>query len=230
MCQPQTGNGLLHRGNQPRLPASHCREGPSQLSCHNVKSSRFCRQDSEIKPCGTQREIPMVCRLPWCPPLPELCQDGGTQVVPHHSRQQHPTGGRYWRSAAPEPIPADLLHAPSSLGPAPDNNHWDQPHVHPQQQPQLRRSSLPWASSGSDQEGKAGEFLRALASSSVDGLCLSSMLGSLRVLLGSTSPPHSHKAELGQLLPLPWADPASEAHLHHPLKTSSPCFCCWQQL
>lgn len=151
-------------------------------------------------------------------------------LVTHHSRQQHPTGGRYWRSAAPEPIPADLLHAPSSLGPAPDNNHWDQPHVHPQQQPQLRRSSLPWASSGSDQEGKAGEFLRALASSSVDGLCLSSMLGSLRVLLGSASPPHSHKAELGLLLPLPWAVPASEAHLHHPLKTSSPCFCCWQQL
>lgn len=134
------------------------------------------------------------------------------------------------RSAAPEPIPADLLHVPSSLGPAPDNNHWDQPHVHPQQQPQLRRSSLPWACSGSDQEGKAGEFLRALASSSIDGLCLSSMLGSLRVLLGSASPPHSHEAELGLLLPLPWAVPASEAHLHHPLKASSPCFCCWQQL
>lgn len=196
-----------------------------------MKSSRFCRRDPEIKPSGTQREMLMVCRLPCCPPLP----DSARLVAPRWSHitadSSIPTGGRYWRrSAAPEPLPADLLHALSSLGPAPSNSHWDQPHVHPQQQPQLRRSSLPWASSGSDHEGKVGELLRALASSSIDGLCLSSMLGRLRVLLGSVSPPHSHEAELGLHLPLPWAVPASEAHLHQLLKASSPCFCCWQQL
>lgn len=141
--QPQqTGNKLLGTENPSLSPASQPREGLSELSCHKTKFRRFCRWDHAVSPKAgsllSSRSTVLV--IAWFSRAQPGLWHPGCHMP---TKQQHPNRRQYSkRSTAPEPTLADLPHIPSSLGSAPDHSHWDLPHVHPQQQPPLRRSNL----------------------------------------------------------------------------------------